>query len=209
MITKDKYFLKSPHDMTPKLIVIHNTANVSSAKSEVAYMLGNTSPIGFHYAIDENEVIQAIPEERNTWHAGDGENGYANRNAISIEICRSTHKDRTLFLKAQERTAVFVAQLLNKYNWDISKVKKHNDFNKGTSCPHATQEYGWSKFLADVQRELDNMKNEKITEDWKLDGLKLLASENLVDYTQWVDKLDEPMPTWAVMTIMARIVKMI
>ena len=56
--------------MQPKYIVVHNTANDASARNEVAYMLRNEKPTGYHYAIDDKEIVQGIPEDRNAWHAG-------------------------------------------------------------------------------------------------------------------------------------------
>lgn len=43
---------------------------------------------------------------------------------------------------------------------------------------------------------------------WKLDGLKYLHSEGfLSDYEGWAAKIDEPIPSWAVFTILANIDK--
>ena len=70
-LASDKYGLKAPHAMTPKYITIHNTANDGSARNEISYMLRNTSATSYHVAIDDIEVIQAIPFTRSAWHAGE------------------------------------------------------------------------------------------------------------------------------------------
>ena len=69
-----KYNIKCPYLMTPEFIVVHNTANDASARNEVAYMISNNNQVSFHYAVDNKEIVQGIPENRNAWHAGVGTN---------------------------------------------------------------------------------------------------------------------------------------
>lgn len=38
-------------------------------------MINNTSSTSYHFAVDDKEVIQAIPLDRHAWHSGDGTNG--------------------------------------------------------------------------------------------------------------------------------------
>lgn len=89
MITKDKYSLKCPYKMTPTRIIVHNTANDASARNEIKYMESNNHSTSFHYVVDDKEVVQGIPLDRNSWNTGDGANGKGNREGISIEICYS------------------------------------------------------------------------------------------------------------------------
>ena len=35
-------------------------------------MQSNNNPISFHFAVDDKEIIQCLPLNRNAWHAGDG-----------------------------------------------------------------------------------------------------------------------------------------
>lgn len=70
LVPKNKYSIKCPYAMTPKYVVIHNTANKATAKAEISYMIRNNNQTSFHYAVDENEVWQGIEETRNAWHAG-------------------------------------------------------------------------------------------------------------------------------------------
>ncbi|MFY9378213.1 MAG: N-acetylmuramoyl-L-alanine amidase, partial [Peptococcia bacterium] len=72
LVLPGKYSIKCPYTMTPEFIVVHNTANDASARNEVAYMIGNDNKVSFHYAVDDKEIVQGIPENRNAWHAGDG-----------------------------------------------------------------------------------------------------------------------------------------
>lgn len=149
--------------MNPEFIVVHNTANDASARNEIAYMIRNDNKVSFHYAIDDKEIVQGIPENRNAWHAGDG-NGQGNRKGIGIEICYSK-SGGTRFIEAEKLAVKFIAFKLNEKGWGIDKVKKHQDFS-GKYCPHRTLDMGWQRFLNMVQAELNKLKEEdKVNRD--------------------------------------------
>lgn len=149
MISNDKWSLKCPYTMEPEFVVIHNTANDASAENEVSYMENSNSQTSFHYAVDDKTVIQAIPLNRNSWHAGDGISGTGNRKGISIEICYSLSGGEK-FRMAEKNAAKLTADLLKKYDWGINKVKKHQDFS-GKYCPHRTIDLGWDRFIKMVE----------------------------------------------------------
>ena len=152
----NKRYLKASYDMVPKGIIVHNTASAQSARDVVSQMLSNASPVSFHVAIDENEAVEAIPFSRNAWHAGDGPNGFANRNLIGIEIARST-SPQDIYLKAEDNAAAYIAEVLKQYGWGVDKLYKHKQFS-ATACPHRTEELGWQRVIALVQEELNRLK---------------------------------------------------
>jgi N-acetylmuramoyl-L-alanine amidase CwlA len=157
LVSALKYPIKCPYTMKPEFYVVHNTANDAPASNEIAYMIRNNNKVSFHYAIDDKEIIQGIPENRNSWNAGDGGSGQGNRKGIAIEICYSkSGGDR--FTKAEQNAAKFIAAGLKEKGWGIDRVKKHNDFSK-KNCPHRTLELGWQRFLNMIKAEL----NEKPT----------------------------------------------
>ena len=147
-VKKSKYKLKCPYPMAAEFFVIHNTSNDASAKNEIAYMKNNDLQTSFHFAVDDVEVRQGIPLDRNAFHAGDGAKGDGNRKGIGIEICYSKSGGEK-FEKAEERAAEFVAGKLIEYGWGIDCVKKHQDFS-GKYCPHRTLDIGWERFLKKV-----------------------------------------------------------
>lgn len=153
LIPESKYSLKCPNPMTPKFLVVHNTANDASASAEIQYMSTNSSSTSFHFAVDDTCVIQGIPMDRNAWHAGDGGNGNGNRNGIGIEICYSL-SGGPKFIQAEKNAAKLIAQLLKQYGWGMDKVTKHQDYS-GKYCPHRTLDMGWDRFLAMCKAELD------------------------------------------------------
>ena len=155
LMSSSLYSWKSPYSMTPTRIVVHNTANDASADAEIRYMNKSQAQGGiqtsFHYAVDNIEAVQGLPENRNGWHSGDG-NGKGNREGIGIEICYSkSGGDR--FIKAEENAAELIVDILKRYGWGIDKVTKHQDYaNK--YCPHRTLDMGWERFLNIVRSKL-------------------------------------------------------
>ena len=156
LVSKDKYDIKCPYEMEAEFFVVHNTANDASANNEISYMISNDLETSFHYAIDNVEVVQGLPENRNGWHAGDGAEGEGNRKGIGIEICYSL-SGGAKFTAAEKLAASFIAEKLKERGWGIDKIKKHQDFD-GKYCPHRTLNLGWQRFLDMVQTELDKGK---------------------------------------------------
>lgn len=143
---------KCPYGMTAEAITVHNTANDASAENEITYMNRNTKLVSFHFAVDDKEVRQGLPLDRNAFHAGDGAYGRGNRKTVAIEICYSkSGGDR--FILAEKNAAKFVAQLLKERGWGVDKVTKHQDYS-GKYCPHRTLDTGWDRFLNMVKSEL-------------------------------------------------------
>ncbi|MCY7827656.1 N-acetylmuramoyl-L-alanine amidase [Bacillus spizizenii] len=153
LVSKSKYGLKCPNPMKAEYITIHNTANDASAANEISYMKNNSSSTSFHFAVDDKQVIQGIPTNRNAWHTGDGTNGTGNRKSIGVEICYS--KSGGARYKAAEKLAIkFVAQLLKERGWGIDRVRKHQDWN-GKYCPHRILSEGrWNQVKVAIEKEL-------------------------------------------------------
>lgn len=138
--------------MTPTRIVVHNTANDASARNEITYMTNNDYETSFHYAVDDKEIVQGIEENRNGWHASDG-NGKGNREGIAIEICYSLSGGER-FIKAEKNAVDLIVDILNRYNWNIDKVTKHQDYTN-KYCPHRTLDMGWDRFLNMIKEKLN------------------------------------------------------
>lgn len=185
LVSVSKYNVKCPNLMKAEFIVVHNTANDASAKNEVAYMISNNNKVSFHYAIDDKEIIQGIPENRNAWHAGDGGKGKGNRKGLSIEICYSKSGGNR-FIQAEKNTAKFIAFKLKEKGWGIDKVKKHQDFS-GKYCPHRTLDIGWKRFLNMIQAELNELKGaDKVTtkdtpSNWAKESWDWATKNNITD----------------------------
>ena len=154
IVPTEKYNIKCPYGMSPTRIVVHNTANDAPARNEISYMISNNNEVSFHYAVDDKEIVQGIPENRNAWHSGDGSNGVGNRQGIAIEICYSkSGGDR--FIQAEKNAVDLIVSILKKYNWGVDKVTKHQDYN-GKYCPHRTLDAGWDRFIKMIEAKMSN-----------------------------------------------------
>lgn len=153
IVPESKYGIKCPYEMIPTRIVVHNTANDATARNEIVYMTNNNYETSFHYAVDDKEIVQGLPLDRNGWHSSDG-NGKGNREGIAIEICYSkSGGDR--FIKAEQNAVDLIVYLLKKYNWGIDRVTKHQDYC-GKYCPHRTLDMGWNRFINMIKAKLED-----------------------------------------------------
>jgi N-acetylmuramoyl-L-alanine amidase len=152
LVPSNKYSLKCPNAMNAEYITFHNTANDASAQSEINYMVGNNNATSYHFAVDDKEVIQGIPLNRNAWHCGDG-NGTGNRNSIGVEVCYSKSGGER-YKRAEELAIKFIAQLLKERNWGVDRVKPHKHWS-GKNCPHKVLDEGrWQSVLDRIAAEL-------------------------------------------------------
>lgn len=151
LVPSSKYSIKCPYKMSPDYVTVHNTDNDAPAANEIAYMRRNNAKCSFHWAVDDKEAIQGVREDRNAWHAGDG-NGKGNRKSIGVEICYSASGGKR-FTEAEKNGAKLVADILYRHKWGISRVKQHHDWS-GKNCPSRTRKLGWSRFIKMVEKEL-------------------------------------------------------
>jgi len=208
LVPQNKYAIKCPYEMNPEFITIHNTANDASAKNEILYMVNNNNQVSYHFAVDDIEVIQGLPLNRNAWHCGDGQ-GNGNRKSIGIEICYSK-SGGVRYMKAEDNAVNLTAKLLYERKWGIERVKKHQDWN-GKYCPHRILDNkSWGSFLNRVQNELSKLNSNisikpPFTNDERDDDtmkftnettkaavrnhLKQTIDKNLIDKS-WLDKFD-------------------
>lgn len=162
LVSSSKYKIKCPHVMNPSYITFHNTANDASAENEVTYMNSNNNSVSYHFAVDDKEVVQAVPLNRNAWHCGDGSGAKSgNRTSIGVEICYSKSGGER-YRKAEELGIKFIAQLLHERGWGVSRVKRHQQWS-GKYCPHLVlQEGRWNEVLQRIQNELDALRGKVV-----------------------------------------------
>ena len=151
----DKYALKAPYPMTPEGLIVHNTAGSASAMEEAQAMCTNDSAVSFHVVIDEAQAVECVPFARNTFHAGDGSAGYANRHLIGLEIARSAG-DPALFAQAEENAICYIAHVCLQYGWTSAQLHQHNWYS-ATECPHKTRDH-WQDFLAKVDANIAELR---------------------------------------------------
>ena len=151
-LPESKYGLKASYPMTPQGIVVHNTAGASSARVEATNMLNNNSAVSYHVIADESEVIELVPFSRNCWHAGDGSNGFANRNLIGIEIARSMDYSDDKYDRAEANAVEYIAWVCVQYGWNSANLHQHNWYSS-TACPHRLKDH-WNTFKRKVDERI-------------------------------------------------------
>lgn len=184
LIDKSRYSIKCPYTMAPIGICIHNTANDATAANEISYMTRNDNQVSYHIAIDDKEAIQAIPFDRNAWHAGDG-NGEGNRKYIGIEICYSKSGGER-FVNAEKRAAAEVAALLKSFGWGVDRIKAHREFS-GKNCPHRSN---MTEFVWMVQQELAKLDKPAVPQ-WQLDAIDGVCGKHNLDINYWKPRVNQ------------------
>ena len=187
IVPESKWGIKCPYEMTPTRIVVHNTANDATARNEIAYMTNNDYETSFHYAVDDKEIVQGIEENRNGWHASDG-NGKGNREGIAIEICYSKSGGER-FIKAEQNAVDLIVDILKRYSWGIDRVTKHQDYGNHKYCPHRTLDMGWDRFLNMIKAKLeDKPTSNEVNVYYRVKTQKhgwLKEVKNLEDFAGW------------------------
>lgn len=130
----------TPRGTNPSWIVIHNTANGTSAAgtayNNTAYFKNAYRRASAHYFVDDSDTVWQCVEDTDTaWHVGDrypSYNGASNYNAIGIEVCETANGSFT----AHEIDVLswLVPMLMERYGIDASHVCRHYDVT-GKACP--------------------------------------------------------------------------
>lgn len=166
-----------------KGLVIHSTSNDARAINERNNLArpDNNFYVSFHYAVDEDEAIQIIPDNEVAYHGGNKE---ANHEYISIEIC-----ERVQLGEAVNNTAMLCASLLKQYGWGVNDMKRHFDFLQGKKgktyykpCPRILQKDNWrmwGEFKMLVQKYLDKLNEESKSMERDVNKVSDYAVEHL------------------------------
>lgn len=187
LIDKSLYPYKCPYLMNkPQAIIIHNAATPSGTAKALNNALHNSKEYkSWHFSVDDKDVIESLPLNRNAFATGDGAYGLGNRTGIHIEIAKDNDNDsKEEWLKARDNGAKLAAELLHNYGWGIDNLKKHQDYKMTDGsykyCPHKILDEGWDDFKFLVARYLDQLNNPR-KDDSKEDKKDENGSENKKD----------------------------
>lgn len=150
-------------------VTIHNTGNAGKGANAEAHGHlmqggGKTKQVSWHYAVDERQAVQSIPESEVAWHAADG-TGPGNTKTIAIEICMNCDGD---LRKATDNGAELAADILKRHGVvkAAGHLYQHHDWS-GKNCPQMIRDgkpYCWETFCSKVQEILDGEGEEEMTE---------------------------------------------
>lgn len=168
LIDKSLYPYKCPYLMEkPQAIIIHNAATPNGTAKALNRALHNSKEYkSWHFSVDDKDIIQSLPLNRNAFATGDGAYGLGNRTGIHIEIAKDNDNDsKDEWMKARDNGAKLVSELLHKYGLSIDCLKKHQDYKMTSGnykyCPHKILDEGWDDFKLLVSQYLDELSNPK------------------------------------------------
>lgn len=165
LIEKTLYPYKCPYLNKPQAIIIHNAATPNGTAKALNNALHNSKEYkSWHFSVDDKDVIESLPLNRNAFATGDGAYGLGNRTGIHIEIAKDNDNDsKEEWLKARDNGAKLAAELLHHYGWGIDNLKKHQDYKMTDGsykyCPHKILDEGWDDFKFLVSQYLDQLNN--------------------------------------------------
>ena len=168
LIDKSLYPYKCPYLMNkPQAIIIHNSATPNGTARALNNALHNSKEYkSWHFSVDDKDIIESLPLNRNAFATGDGAYGLGNRTGIQIEIAKDNDNDsQDEWKKARENGARLASELLYKYGLSIDCLKKHHDYKMTSGnykyCPHKILDEGWDDFKSLVSQYLDELSNSK------------------------------------------------
>ncbi len=212
-ITQDLLTLGSKNrpgtQITPTAIVSHRTGNPgSTAKNNRDYCNRGEVYAGAHYFVDENTIIQAVPDNEKTYHVAagykpDGTYVHPNDYAIGIEFCEP-------YTEAKYLKYVWLhAYLASKYN--IIDIKPHSWYDP-VDRPNDTGDlFSWTKFINDVnyERAGGGALFSDINGHWAKDSIEYVANLGLLKgYEDGTFKPDVKMSRAEVATVLAALWKL-
>lgn len=143
-------------NMVPKGLTVHNTGNDNVPADNYKRNRHNAKDeTGYHFVLDEKEIIQLIPINEVAWHAGDG-NGPGNRSTIGVEICER---------EGAEAVAIkFLAALSECLGFSTENIKPHKFFSSyGKYCPWKILPH-WDVFISNIKTGIITVKESKFIE---------------------------------------------
>lgn len=128
-------------------IVVHDTGNTSKgagARAHYLYLNKEKRGASAHYFIDQDEIIQLVPDEYSAWHCGDGRGRYGiyNYNSIGIELCVNEDSNWDM---TKDKGRDLIRFLLIKYNLDKNALIRHFDASRKI-CPRKMSDAGWREW---------------------------------------------------------------
>jgi N-acetylmuramoyl-L-alanine amidase len=147
IIPSGRHARKYKRKMNPKYITIHSTQNYSRGADALrhsealkngklrAYKRKGGNRIGYlvwHYSIDEDRVVQHLPDNEQGEHADF--DGPGNNYSLGLEMCENRGNSRAQTL---ERTAKLTAYLMRRHGIPIRNVVPHYHWPRvGNHTPH-------------------------------------------------------------------------
>ena len=142
LIPKSNKTSRPQYYLEPKHITIHNTGNKgASAEANSNYVDSASGYVSWHFTVGDNIVIQELPIDEVSWHAGDGSKGRGNRDSISIEVAEVDG--------AYETAVEFIKELMDYLGFTTANIYTHKYWS-GKECPRLILPK-WDKFISELE----------------------------------------------------------
>lgn len=173
-------------------LVFHYTGSTSgkdTAEDNGKYFQNPSRDASAHYFVDEDSVVQSVPELDTAWHAG---NWDVNCESIGIEMCARKDAAGNWYLPASTvNHAQYLGKcLMKKYDIPLSGVIRHYDVT-GKKCPAPlVDEAAWQTFKQGLVIEDEQPKSNAPVEEpaaWARDAWQWAANEGILDGTRPAD----------------------
>jgi N-acetylmuramoyl-L-alanine amidase CwlA len=140
------------YPMDPKGLLYHTTNNWSDGAGDemhAEYMEDTTRVVSWHDTVDKDSCTQHLPHNENGWHAGDGGDGYYNRNWLGMEIaCEAVAPGEKLDAATYNNAVRRAADICEEYDFGWEDLQPHHVVY-GKNCPHTTL-FSRDQFKRDV-----------------------------------------------------------
>lgn len=180
---------------TPIGCTIHETGNAgATAQMNFNYFNTGDRSASAHSFIDWTQVIQTVPWNEKSWHAG----RTANSRYIGIELCRPIYKDAAKFNQVWQRsvwlTAYIFTSILSIYTITGDNLISHDEARvkfKDTTHTDPTEyfkEYGktMNDFRREVQAEINNQVYQlPVTANALADAVNYLSRQGVIGNTPY------------------------
>jgi hypothetical protein len=153
-------------------LIVHYTAGRGSGNTAGIYKKvwedSSVIGVGAHYAIDEFDLVQYVPEDEVVYHSGARDykepaalfENSPNNYTVGIEICITKGQD---YSKIEKRAIQFCGDFLSKYNLTTDSMFRHFDMT-GKACPlQYIESAKWLAFISEVNKYMLDKDVSKIT----------------------------------------------
>lgn len=155
-------FNRSKKSLAPSGFVIHSTATPNAtAQNEHDYFNGGDRQASAHYFADNKTIIRCIPENEQSWHAGQT----ANSKYLSVEMCEIEP-----FAEVWARTVWLVADACKRHGWTTGpNVWSHRGISAKWHETNHTDPIAylvkngktWEQLLCAIDNEIANIRKPK------------------------------------------------
>lgn len=210
-------------------MVIVNHITEGGYNSALNWLCNPKSGVSAHFLVGKNgDIAQLVDLKDGSWANGTSSR---NKHLAPNRIIRETNHNANLISVSIEHEGVWretkgelteeqYQATLWLHNHIMDEVKRlygfeipidrehiigHCDINPRSRVNCPGQKFPFDRLIEDLKKTREKEEPKAHPQPWKLEGLEYLASRGIVKNKEdWLERLDEPMPAWAIMNIVSR-----